>query len=89
MRRAPTTARTARIVVDRYGALWDTVIDGRLAARGWAPHQIRAQRCDGFRRSFPMLAGAADAAFERWFEEPRPRHEDLLRFACEPVAAAR
>jgi hypothetical protein len=81
-------ART-RIVIGRYRALWDTVIDGRLAARGWAPDQIRARRRDEFRRSFPMLAAAADAAFERWFDEPRPRHGDLLRFACEPVAAER
>lgn len=69
---------------DRYRAVWDTYVDGRLARLGWAPAGIRAARLGEFTRAFPMLGEGPGAVFERFFSAATLRHADLLAFAVEP-----
>lgn len=67
---------------DRYRALWDTLIDGRLSRLGRAPASARIDRWRDFIRAFPELGEGAEAAFARFWDGPRPAHADLLAFAA-------
>lgn len=72
------------LVRQRYRVLWDITVDGRLAARGLPPVAPEAARLREFRETFPMLGGSAESWFRRLSVEPRPRHDELWRFACAP-----
>ncbi|MFQ5525431.1 MAG: hypothetical protein ACE5GX_04150 [Thermoanaerobaculia bacterium] len=72
---------------ERYRALWDTTVDGRLEARGQlAPGQKRLRRAD-FLNCFRMLGGEGPTVFERFFNTRRPTHAELADFAAEPTPA--
>jgi hypothetical protein len=70
---------------ERYRALWDTSIDGRLEATGeLSPGGEDLRRLD-FLRAFPMLAEDGEALFQRFFYGLRPTHTELAAFAARPV----
>ncbi len=69
---------------NRYRVLWDTTIDGRLAARGVLPPNVEERRRHDFLGAFPMLQDRADECFRHFFLSPRPRHDELARFATQP-----
>ena len=77
----------ARLLRDRYRVLWDTTIDGRLARRGWANPEARAQRAFEFRAVFPMLGERLAEVFDAWFDGERPSHGQLVDFARAPDRA--
>jgi hypothetical protein len=68
-------------VRDRYRVLWNTAVDGRLAAAGLAPATARADRRRELGRAFPELGAAAEAAFERFWGAGQLTHAALLAFA--------
>jgi hypothetical protein len=72
------------ILRDRYRVLWDTTIDGRMARAGRAGAMGRELRWREFATTFGMLEDACGAAFERWFAEDHPTHEQMLAFATSP-----
>jgi hypothetical protein len=78
-----------RLLRDRYRALWDATIDGRLARLGRAPASARADRMRDFLRAFPMLGEGTEASFLRFFHGLACTHDDLLAFATNPVGVAR
>lgn len=69
------------LVRNRYRALWDALIDGRLARLGRASTTTRAERLNDVRQAFPELDDGAEAAFERFFGGPSCTHADLVAFA--------
>jgi hypothetical protein len=69
---------------DRYRALWDVSVAGRLLRRGWLGPDARAHAHRVFAAVFPMLGTATDAAFERYFDTEAPTHADLMAFAATP-----
>ena len=69
---------------DRYRALWDAAIDGRLARGGRAPAAVRAERLRDFVGTFPMLGGHAEEAFARFFDGAACTHAELVAFAAHP-----
>lgn len=71
----------ARLARDRYRALWDAWVDGRLARLGRASSGVRAERLGDFARAFPALGEATEPAFERFFGAERLRHAELAAFA--------
>jgi hypothetical protein len=73
----------ARLLQDRYRALWNVTVAGRLARRAAAGEHLLAQAQRGFARAFPMLGDAAPAAFERFFTGV-PAHAALVAFALAP-----
>ena len=77
-----------RLLIDRYHALWDALIDGRLARSGGLPPGARERRLTAFARTFPMLGAGTAAVFTRFFDgqDPGWRHPDLVRFAHDPGA---
>lgn len=77
------------IVRDRYRALWDVTIDGRLARQGMGSPQTRALRAGEFEAAFPMLGPDAAGLFAEWFDRVEPTHERLVEFAMRPPAASR
>jgi hypothetical protein len=77
-----------QLLRDRYRALWDAAIDGRLAGLGRAPHSVRAERLRDFVRTFPMLGARTGEAFARFFDGAACTHADLVGFAANPGAAA-
>jgi hypothetical protein len=77
----------ARLLQDRYRALWNTTVAGRLARRGAAGADRLARARREFARAFPMLAGDAQACFERFLSAERPTHAALVAFALAPRAA--
>lgn len=77
-----------RLVAERYRALWDTTIDGRMARRGWVPQSIRAERLKDFRRAFPMFEQEPARVFGHFFDREGCTHEDLVALACNPKTAA-
>ncbi len=72
---------------DRYRVLWDTTIDGRLVRRGQASAGAREARWRAFAATFGMLGDRCPGAFERWFNEARPTHAEILAFA-KPASGA-
>jgi hypothetical protein len=76
------------ILRDRYRVLWDTTIDGRMARAGRAPATARESRWQEFANTFGMLEDECLVAFERWFAEDHPAHEDILAFATSPAEGA-
>ncbi len=79
---------SADLMRRRYRALWDTTVDGRMAAAGWIPPGSEVGSRRRFGAAFPMLRAATEQTFERFFHGPRPSHPDLLAFAADPAAAA-
>jgi len=76
-----------RLLRDRYRALWDASIDGRLVRLGVAPPSIRAGRLSDFTRVFPMLGPGTAEAFSRFFDGAPCTHADLAAFAADPGGA--
>ena len=77
----------SRLLQDRYRALWDATIDGRMVRHGWAPKSIRAERLADFCRTFSMLGEEAAQVFGRFFDQELHTHAELVAFTCEPRAA--
>jgi hypothetical protein len=77
-----------RLLRDRYRALWDATIDGRLLRRGWVSSSVRERCLRDFARAFPMLgARAVEAfakAFARFFDIDQHTHAELVAFAGNP-----
>lgn len=74
-----------KAVLERYRALWDTVVDGRLARGRIAPDDAHSRRWRDFQRSFSILGAECVAAFEWWFNHSSPTHESMSDFARSPV----
>lgn len=72
------------LVRERYRVLWDTTIDGRLAARSLLPLGREGRRQAEFQAAFAMLGEAAGSCFEALFRGPRPDHAWLLSAAADP-----
>ncbi|MBI2361509.1 MAG: hypothetical protein HYV04_21800 [Deltaproteobacteria bacterium] len=77
-----------RLLAERYRALWDATIDGRMSRRGWASESVRAERLKDFRRAFPMLGEDSAPKFSQFFDHERSAHPELVAFACNPLAGA-
>ena len=67
---------------NRYRVLWDCTIDGRLHRQGKVPPELVRRRRQEFEASFPELGAAIEPEFQRWFEGPRPTHDEILRASC-------
>ena len=76
-----------RMLLDRYCALWDTTIEGRMVRRGWAAESIRAQRFNEFARAFPMFGEESAQMFTRFFDQNSHTHSELVAIAREPRTA--
>ena len=74
----------ANLLRERYRVVWDTTIDGRLSRSGRVGARVRAARGAEFARTFPMIGDGTDAAFEAWFERPRPSHAAIVAFIESP-----
>lgn len=72
------------LILQRYRLLWETTVDGRLAARGRLAPAAEEERRRRFLAAFAPLGAAAHAAFERFFRSPRPSHAELVAYAREP-----
>jgi hypothetical protein len=68
---------------ERYRALWDTTINGRMHARGWLPDSERNRQLSEFALSFPMLGDATSRIFDLFAQEPHS-HPELVAFAQNP-----
>jgi hypothetical protein len=70
-----------KLLRDRYRVLWNTTVDGRLAARGQLTAGGEARRRREFMATFPALATDAEKQFEKFFHGHRPSHGELVSFA--------
>ncbi len=70
-----------KLLRDRYRVLWNTSVDGRLAARGQLTAGGEARRRREFTATFAVLETDVERQFERFFHGRRPSHGDLLSFA--------
>ena len=73
---------------ERYKALWDAAINGRLVKRGWLSESARAQHLSDFATAFPMLGDETEKIFSRFFDDERHTHAELVAFAQSPRIAA-
>ena len=81
------------LITNRYRALWDVTINGRMVRRGWISDCVREQQLAEFVRAFPMLerkcarysAGFLTASTIRILSLPLSRsiREPLLEFFME------
>jgi hypothetical protein len=71
---------------DRYRAVWDTTVEGRLFRRGLLGKAAREARRAEFARAFPMLEPRTDEHFQRWFDAPGPTHRAIVAFVLDPPA---
>ncbi len=65
-----------------YRVLWDTSIDGRLAARGVLPPDAEDRRRREFLGTFSTVSSDVERCFRGLFHGPRPSHPALWRFAA-------
>jgi hypothetical protein len=72
-------ART-NLMRDRYRAVWDATVNGRLAARHGVDASARQACRSAFVRAFPALGADAERAFERWLGESSPTHGAIVAF---------
>ncbi len=75
---------SAQLLRDRYRALWNASVAGRLMRRGLLTDELVAEARRAFAAAFPMLGGEGEEAFERFFRLDRPTHAALLAFAIAP-----
>jgi hypothetical protein len=75
-----------RLLQDRYRALWDATIDGRLLRAGVASGSVRDRCLRDFARAFPMFGERTPEAFSRFFDGTSHTHADLVAFALDPDA---
>ncbi len=75
-----------RLLQDRYRALWDATIDGRLLRAGVAPADVRDRRLRDFTRAFPAFGERTPEVFSQFFDGASPTHADLVAFALDPDA---
>jgi len=74
---------------ERYRALWNCSVDGRLAAAGLVdPASACSSARRQLRRAFPVEGEAFDQLFERVFTGPRPTHGDFVGLATGAATAA-
>ncbi len=77
-----------RLLRDRYRAVWDATVDGRLSHAGRLEGDVRARRAADFARAFPRLDGdEATRAFARFFDDPAPTHATIVEFVTRSGAA--
>jgi hypothetical protein len=70
-----------KLVRDRYRAVWNASVDGRLRTRGWLSKEDEARSRREFLGTFSLLGAEAEKHYERFFQGPRPSHGELLSFA--------
>ena len=75
-----------RLRKDRYRALWDATIDGRMVRRGWAPESLRGECLHDFRQAFPMFGAETEDLFSRFFDREPHTHAELVAFVLDPRA---
>jgi hypothetical protein len=75
-----------RLLQDRYRALWDATIDGRLSKADMAYASVRERGLLDFARAFPMFDERTPEIFSRFFDETSHTHADLVAFAQNPEA---
>ena len=76
------------LITNRYRALWDATINGRMLRRGWCDASVREQQFSDFVHAFPMLQDRLEELFSGFFDSEQPKHTDLARFAFDPRQAA-
>ena len=76
------------LITNRYRALWDTTINGRMLRRGWCDASVREHQFSDFVQAFPMLQDRLEELFSGFFDSAQPKHTDLARFAFDPRQAA-
>jgi hypothetical protein len=76
-----------RRLQDRYRALWNCTVDGRLARAGHAGAPARAARRREFLALFACLGEAAGDCFAALFDGERPAHPALVAMASDPAKA--
>ena len=76
------------LITNRYRALWDVTINGRMTRRGWLAATAREQQLSDFRNAFPMLEENHEEFFKQFFDAEQPRHAELVAFAFDPRAAS-
>jgi hypothetical protein len=76
------------LIINRYGVLWDTTINGRMVRRGWLKDAVHDQQLRDFRQAFPMLEEKGEEYFRRFFNADQPKHSELAAFALDPRTVA-
>jgi hypothetical protein len=76
-----------RLLKERYRALWDTIIDGRMARRGWASESAHSERLRDFTRVFPVSGETTAQVFGHFFDQDNHTHAEIAAFALAPRAA--
>jgi hypothetical protein len=78
----------AQLLRDRYRAVWDVTVAGRLVRRGHAGEELRRAVYAGFSAAFPMHGDSVDAAFMRFFTADHPTHRELAACGADARASA-
>jgi hypothetical protein len=73
-----------RLLMDRYSALWSASVWGRVAARCASGPEVRERCLRRFLAVFPMFAADPEPVFARFFDGPRPCHDEIVRVALDP-----
>lgn len=76
-----------RLLSERYRALWDATIDGRMVRRRWLCDSARDKHLEELERVFPMLRDLARKITELFFDREPHTHAELAAFAIDPPLA--
>ena len=69
---------------ERYRAMWDATIDGRLIRMGMAPASRRSQRLADFARTFSAFGERMEEVFSQFFDGSRHTHPELVAYSRAP-----
>jgi hypothetical protein len=74
-----------RLARERYRLLWDITIDGRLAAAGRTPMQLREQHAAAFARGYCFWPNDRQKeTFESLWHDAAPNHSNFLALIADP-----
>ncbi|MFQ5602727.1 MAG: hypothetical protein ACE5HS_05610 [bacterium] len=76
--RSETGALYDRLLQERYRILWDSTIYGRLCNANLLSSDVRERQRQIFKKAFSGLIQDLDDTFDHLFENPSPKHQDLL-----------
>ena len=75
---------TNTLLQERYRAMWDATIDGRLVRLGMAPASRRSQRLVDFARTFSVFGEQTEQVFALVFDGSGHTHPELVAYARAP-----
>ena len=73
------------LFLQRYSILWDLTVDGRLSNKNLPTSLSKEKHFEKFQQTFQLPPRESSRLFDYFFDNPKPKHEELEDFAVDPL----